>query len=306
MSNVTPIENPYLNQPKNGWLWVHDYSPELLKLYFLSTATCDWLFWHCVMNKHDSESTINYKCDVRRAGEVIDVATDILDYSYKPSNLLSELLFKQEGSFPWSFIVQGAVRDNKSASETASSLFYWPPLGSKEKRILEDHVKWGFNRRSHIFNQGNYHDSINWLDIYDMELHETYRNWVVSKEPELLQEIRIKLRLVKIHTAVSKGQAQKQWVAEASYLRLTKKQTNDHWLCLWEYLSTKISYHRTRTDLIEQAVGSQFPARLVQSNTEELTQNFARQVVDFSEARIALYSDVISLIRSENPEGRWH
>ena len=306
MSNVTPIENPYLNQPKNGWLWVHDYSPELIKLYFLSTATCDWLFWHCVMNKHDSGSTINYKCDVRRATEVIDVATDILDYSYKPSNLLSELLFKQEGSFPWNFIVQGAVRDNNNASETASSLFYWPPLGTKEKRALEDHVKWGFNRRSHIFNQGNYHDSINWLDIYDMELHETYRNWIVSKDPELLTKIKSKLNLVKKRFAIYKDQVLKQWMAEASYLGLTKNQANDHWLCLWEYLSAKIAYHRTRIDLIENAADSLFRPRLIQANTEELTQSFARKRVDYSEAQIALYSDVISLIRSENPQGNWH
>jgi hypothetical protein len=89
-------------------------------------------------------------------------------------------------------------------------------------------------------------------------------------------------------------------MAEASYLGLTKKQANDHWLCLWEYLSAKISYHRTRTDLIEKAVDSPFPPRLVQSNTEELTQNFARQVVDFSEYRIDLFADVVSLINSEN------
>ena len=306
MSNVTLIDKQGSNQPKNGWLWVHDYSPELVKLYFLSTATCDWLFWHCVMNKHDSESTINYKCDVRRAAEVIDVATDILDYSYKPSNWLSHLLFTQEGSFPWSFIVQGAVRDNKNASETASSLFYWPPLGSKEKRALEDHVKWGFNRRSHIFNQGNYHDSINWLDIYDMELHEIYRNWIVSKDVELLKKIRSKLRLVKIHAAIYKDQALKQWMAEASYLGLTKKQANDHWLCLWEYLSAKIAYHQTRIDLIEKAVDSPFRPRLIQANTKELTQSFARKAVDFSEARINLFRDVISLIRLENPQGHWH
>ncbi|MDB3993887.1 hypothetical protein N9478_10410 [Gammaproteobacteria bacterium] len=305
MSNVTPIDMPNQNQPEAGWLWVHDYSPELVKLYFLSTATCDWLFWYCVMNKHDSESTINYKCDARRAAEVIDVATDILDYSYKPSNLLSELLFQQEGSFPWSFIVQGAVRDNKNASETASSLFYWPPLGSKEKRALEDHVKWGFNRRSHIFNQGNYHDSINWLDIYDMELHEIYRNWIVSKDVVLLKKIRSKLRLVKIHAALYKDQALKQWMAEASYLGLTKKQANDHWLCLWEYLSAKIAYHQTRIDLIEKAVDSPFRPRLIQANTKELTQSFGRTVVDFSEAQIALYSDVISIIKSMSPPSPW-
>jgi hypothetical protein len=300
MSNITPIDNRDTNQPKNGWLWVHDYSPELVKLYFLSTAICDWFFWHCVMNKHEPGNTKNYKCNMSSATEVIELADAVLDHGYGPSNLLNGILWEQVGSLTWSSIVEGAVRDNKSVSKVASSLFYWPPLRNKEKRTLEDYVKRIFNWRSHVFNGGNYHDSMNWLDIYDMELHDTYRNWVVSKEPELLQEIRSKLRLVKIHTAVSKGQAQKQWVAEASYLRLTKKQTNDHWLCLWEYLSTKISYHRTRTDLIEQAVGSQFPARLVQSNTEELTQNFARQVVDFSEARIDLFADVVSLINSEN------
>ena len=98
----------------------------------------------------------------------------------------------------------------------------------------------------------------------------------------------------------------KQWMAEASYLGFTKNQANDHWLCLWEYLSAKISYHRTRIDLIENAADSPFRPRLIQANTEELTQSFARKVVDFSEAQIALYSDVISLIRSENPQGHWH
>ena len=300
MPNVTPIDIRDTNQPKNGWLWVQDYSPELVKLYFLFTAACDWLFWHCVMNKHESENTKNYKCDESRAGELIELADETIDCFDRSSNLLSDLLWDQMYCFPWDFIVGGAVQDNKSASETASSLFYWPPLCNKEKKTLEDYVKRVFDWRSHVFNGGNYHDSMNWLDIYDMELHDIYRNWVVSKEPELLQGIRSKLRLVKIHTVVSKGQAQKQWMAEASYLGLTKKQANDHWLCLWEYLSAKISYHRTRTDLIEKAVDSPFPPRLVQSNTEELTQNFARQVVDFSEARIALFTDVVSLINSEN------
>jgi hypothetical protein len=300
MPNVTPIDIRDTNQPKNGWLWVQDYPPELVKLYFLSTAICDWLFWHCAMNKHESENTKNYKCDMSRAAELIDLAEAVLDRDYRSSNLLSGLLWEQEGSFPWSSIVEGAVRDNKSTSEVASSLFYWPPLRNKEKRTLEDYVKRGIYWRSHIFNGGNYHDSMNWLDIYDMELHDIYRNWVVSKESELLKKIRSKLRLVKIHAAVNKDQAQKQWMAEAFYLGLTKKQANDHWLCLWEYLSTKISYHRTRTDLIEKAVDSPFPPRLVQSNTEKLTQSFARQVVDFSEDRIDLYTDVISLINSEN------
>ena len=45
MSNLTPIDNRGTNPPKNGWLWVQDYSPELVKLYFLSTAISDWLFW---------------------------------------------------------------------------------------------------------------------------------------------------------------------------------------------------------------------------------------------------------------------
>ncbi len=300
MSNITPIDNRDTNQPKNGWLWVQDYSPELVKLYFLFTAVCDWLFWHCAMNKHEPENSNNYKCDESNALKLIDLADEIFDCCYRSSNLLSGLLWDQMYCFPWDFIVGGAVQDNKSASDTASSLFYWPPLCNKEKRTLEDYVKRVFNWRSHVFNGGNYHDSMSWLDIYDMELHDTYRNWVVSKEPELLQGIRSKLRLVKIHTVVSKGQAQKQWMAEASYLGLTKKQTNDHWLCLWEYLSAKISYHRTRTDLIEKAVDSPFPPRLVQSNTEELTQNFARQVVDFSEDRIDLFADVVSLINSEN------
>jgi hypothetical protein len=94
-------------------------------------------------------------------------------------------------------------------------------------------------------------------------------------------------------------------MAEAAYLGLTKNQANDHWLCLWEYLSAKISYHRTRIDLIEKAADSPFQPRLIQANTEELTQSFARKVVDFSEAQIALYSDVISIIKSKSPPSPW-
>jgi hypothetical protein len=295
MSNITPIDIRDTNPPKNGWLWVQDYSPELVKLYFLSTAISDWLFWHCVMNKHESENTKNYKCDMSKAAELIDLTTAILDgCSHRSSNWLNSLLWEQGHSFPWDSIVGGAVKDNKSASEVASSLFYWPPLRAKEKRTLEDYVKRVFNWRTHIYNGGNYHDSINWLDIYDMELHDIYRNWVVSQESELLNEIRSKLRLVKIHAAVNKGLAQKQWMAEASYLGLTKKQAVDHWHYLWEYISAKISYHRARIDYIEKAVDSPSPSRSVQSNTAELTQTFSRQAVDFCDARIALFTDVVS------------
>ncbi len=253
------------------------------------------------MNKHESENTKNYKCDMSKAAELIDLTTAILDgCSHRSSNWLNSLLWEQGHSFPWDSIVGGAIQDNKSASEDASSLFYWPPLRAKEKRTLEDHVKKVFNWRSHIYNGGNYHDSMNWLDIYDMELHDTYRNWIVSQESELLNKIRSKLRLVKIHAAVNKGQAKKQWMAEASYLGLTKKQAADHWHYLWEYISAKISYHRIRIDLIEKAVNSPFRPRRVQSNTAELTQTFSRQVVDFSEARIDLFADVVSLDKFEN------
>jgi hypothetical protein len=213
---------------------------------------------------------------------------------------LNDLLWKQEDSFPWNFIVNGAVRDNKNASEVASSLFYWPPLRAKEKRTLEDYVRRVFNWRSHIFNGGNYHDSMNWLDIYDMEIHEIYRNWVVSQESELLNKIRRKLKHVRTEAAANKGQVKKQWMAEASYLELTKKQAVDHWHYLWEYISAKISYHRTRTDLIEKAVDSPFRPHRVQSNTAELTQTFSRQAVDFCDARIALFTDVVSLEKSDN------
>ena len=65
------------------------------------------------------------------------------------------------------------MKDNKDASETASSLFYWPPLCNKEKKALENHVKRVL--LACLLNQGNYHDGLNWLDIYDMELHDIYR-----------------------------------------------------------------------------------------------------------------------------------
>ena len=301
MSNITPIDNRDTNPPKNGWLWVQDYSPELVKLYFLSTAISDWFFWHCVMNKHEFENTKNYKCDMSRAAELIDLTTAVLDCcSHRSSNWLNSLLWEQGSTFPWDSIVGGAVKDNKSASEVASSLFYWPPPRAKGKRTLEDYVKRVFNWRTHIYNGGNYHDSMNWLDNYDMELHDVYRNWIVSQESELLNKIRSKLRLVKIHAAVNKDQAKKQWMAEASYLGLTKKQAVDHWHYLWEYISAKISYHRIRIDLIEKAVDSPFRPRRVQSNTTELAQTFGRQVVDFSEARIDLFAGIVSLDKFDN------
>jgi hypothetical protein len=300
MSNTTPINSIDTNQPKNGWLWVQDYPPELVKLYFLSTAITDWFFWHCAMNKHESDNSNDYKLDKRKAAKLIDLIDEILSCDYKSENRLNSLIWQQGSSFPWDSIVGGAVRDNKSASEVASSLFYWPPLRAKEKRTLEDYVRRVFNWRSHIFNGGNYHDSMNWLDIYDMEIHEIYRNWVVSQESELLNDIRSKLRLVKVHNAVDKDQAQKQWMAEASYLGLTKKQADDHWHYLWEYISVKISYHRVRIDYIEKAVDSPSPSRLVQFNTAELTQTFSRQAVDFCDARIALFTAVVSLNKPDN------
>ena len=300
MSNTTPINSIGTNQPKNGWLWGQDYPPELVKLYFLSTAITDWFFWHCAMNKHESDNSNDYKLDKRKAAKLIDLIDEILSCDYKSENRLNSLIWQQGSSFPWDSIVGGAVRDNKSASEVASPLFYWPPLRAKEKRTLEDYVRRVFNWRTHIYNGDNYHDSMNWLDIYDMEIHEIYRNWVVSQESELPNEIRSKLRLVKIHAAVDKDQAQKQWMAEASYLGLTKKQADDHWHYLWEYISAKISYHRVRIDYIEKAVDSPSPSRSVQSNTAELTQTFSRQVVDFSEARIDLFADVVSLDKFEN------
>ena len=301
MSNITPIDNRDTNLPKHGWLWVQDYSPELVKLYFLSTAISDWFFWHCVMNKHESENTKNYKCEMSKAAELIDLTTAVLDgCSHRSPNWLNSLLWEQGHSFPWDSIVGGAVKDNKSASEVSSSLFYWPPLRAKEKRTLEDYVQKIFNWRTHIYNGGNYHDSMNWLDIYDMELHDSYRNWIVYQESELLNKIRSKLRLVKIHAAVNKDQAKKQWMAEASYLGLTDKKAVDHWHYLWGYISAKISYHRVRFDYIEKAVDSPFRPRRVQSNTAELTQTFSRQVVDFSEARIDLFAGIVSLDKFDN------
>ena len=138
-----------------------------------------------------------------------------------------------------------------------------------------------------------------------MEIHDIYRNWIVSKDSELLTQIESKFRLVKIHAALYEDQVFKQWIAEASYLGLTEKQANDHWLCLWEYLTAKITYHQTRIDLIEKAINSPFQPRLIQATTESLTESFARNVVDFSEAQIALYSDVMSIIKSESPPSPW-
>jgi hypothetical protein len=300
MFNITPINSIGTNQPKNGWLWVQDYPPDLVKQYFLSTAICDWFFWHCAMNKHEPESSNDYKFDKRKAAKLIDLVDEILSCGYKSENRLGDLFLEQMYCFPYPLIVKGAVGDNENSSQAASSLFFWPPLRTKEKRTLEDYFKRVFNWRSHIFNGGNYHDSINWLDIFDMQLYDTYRNWVVSKDSELLNKIRRELRYVRTEAAVNKDQVQKQWMAEASYIGLTKKQSVDHWHYLWEYISAKISYHRTRTDLIEKAVDSPFRPHRVQSNTAELTQTFSRQAVDFCDSRIALFTDVVSLDKPDN------
>jgi hypothetical protein len=89
-------------------------------------------------------------------------------------------------------------------------------------------------------------------------------------------------------------------MAEASYLGLTKKQAVDHWHYLWKDISAKISYHHARINYIEKAVDSPSPSRLVQFNTAELTQIFSRQAIDFCDARIDLFTDVVSLDKSDN------
>ena len=97
----------------------------------------------------------DYEMNAIKSAQIHDKAhQDLEDEVQKEwwSKGLTNLLFEQEGSFPWKYITYGAVKDNKDASETASSLFYWPPLCNKEKKALENHVKRGFYWRSHIFN----------------------------------------------------------------------------------------------------------------------------------------------------------
>ena len=125
MCNTIPIDNRDTNQPKNGWLWVQDYPPELVKLYFLSTAVCDWLFWHCAMNKHEPGNTKNYKCDMSRAAELIDLADEILGCGYKSENRLGDLFLDQMYCFPYPLIVKGPVVSIHGDVAVASFVRWW-------------------------------------------------------------------------------------------------------------------------------------------------------------------------------------
>lgn len=290
MNNVTNIDRPGANHPKNGWLWVHDYPPEIVRLYLFATSICDWFFWHSVINNYTPGALKNYRCDESRACELLDCLDDAFIGSSEESCLLSDLVWDQYEFPEIELVIRGAAQDWREISEISSSLFTWPTTWTDERLILETYIKRVLYKRSHIFNSGNYHDVMNWLDIYDMEINETYRAWIQDKPIQLKQEIQKKINLFKKHAALyPNDRVRRQWYSEATYLGLDHTKTVKHWNFLSEYLSQKIEYHKTRIDLIEEAVDSLFPVRQVLRNTDNLIYDFGRSAIDFSESRIKLF-----------------
>jgi len=289
MQNVLKLYHKHWNSPKRGWLWLHDYPPDVVKIYFVVSAICDWFFWHCVMHNYKSLDIDVPDCSVRKACEMMDILNDHIEIEFDQSNSLSELLWNHIDFPAFELLVDGAARDDRSISEISSSLFCWPRPNSAGALVLEEYFERTMTMRSQIFNQGNYHDSMNWLDIYDMELNATYSDWVQSKQPALTWEIRRKLRCIRRYMSYPlEEQIRRQWCCEASHLGLSEQQSKSHWELLRKYLLEKIQYHRARIDLIESAMGSRFYPRYLYSGIEGLTYDFGCIALDFLEARIEL------------------
>ena len=77
MTNVTKLERKYSNQPNNGWLWIHDHPPELVRRYFLISAITEWFYWHCVINNNQSAVVSDHNCDFGRAYELAECLCDL-------------------------------------------------------------------------------------------------------------------------------------------------------------------------------------------------------------------------------------
>ena len=135
---------------------------------------------------------------------------------------------------------------------------------------------------------------MNQVEVHDMWLHEMYRDWVVFKDPNLHKVMLDILKSVEVHFFLLKDRVYNQWVSEASYLGFTNEQIEEHWSCLWDYLSAKRSHHQNRFHTVKDALGSQIPPTNVQEDNASLTQEFAQQSVAFSEARIDLFRIVAS------------
>ena len=291
MTNVAKIYRRYSNQPKNGWLWVHDHPPELVRQYFLICAICDKFFWHCVVNSNKSAAAGQYKCDLRQACELVDSLGVLTAGEIKDSGFLTDALWVQLEWPALNLIIHGAVEGLKNISEACMNLFSWSAGNDEDKAVLETYAEDVFYHRSHVFNEGNYHDSMNWLDIYDMELNATYSDWIESKQPALTWEIRRKLRCIRRYMSYPlEEQIRRQWCCEASHLGLSGQQSKSHWKLLRKYLLEKIQYHRARIDLIESAMGSRFYPRYLYSGIEGLTYDFGCIALDFLEARIKLFN----------------
>ena len=290
MNNVTNIDRPGANHPKNGWLWVHDYPPEIVRLYLFATSICDWFFWHSVINNYTPGALKNYRCDESRACELLDCLDDAFIGLAEESCLLSDLVWDQYEFPEIELVIRGAAQDWREISEISSSLFTWSTTWTDERLILETYIKRVLYKRSHIFNSGNYHDVMNWLDIYDMEINETYRVWIKEKPYRQEEEIRKKISLFRKHSAFNiDSRAESQWLAEASYLGLNHQQASQHWNCLREYLALKIKFYETRIDLVQDSMNSRFTFRQVLRNTENMTYDFGRSAIDYSEICMKLY-----------------
>ena len=290
MRNVLKLHNRHWNSPVQGWLWVHDYPPDLVKIYFVISAICDWFFWHCFMHNYKSLDSELPSCSVRKACEMMDILNGHIETEFDQSNSLSELLWNHIDFPPFELLVDGAARDDRGISEISSSLFCWPPTNSAGALVLEEYFERIMSMRSHIFNQGNYHDWMNWLDIYDMELNRAYREWIASGSFALRQEIKSKLILIRRYGALANDkQAKQQWTAEAACLGLTESQTSHHWTLLSTYLLKKIEYHLMRANIIDQSLNSRFTPRFLYKGMDHVACEFSRTAINFSEERIELF-----------------
>ena len=290
MNNVKKIYRKYSNQPKSGWLWVHDHPPELVRRYFLICAICDKFFWHCVINSDESAATGQYQCELRQACELVESLDELTSGEIEDSGFLTDALWAQLEWPALNLLVHGAAEGLKNISEACINMYVWSAGIDEDAAALEAYAEDVFYQRSHVFNEGNYHDSMNWLDIYDMELNATYRHWVESKQPAFTWEIRRKLRCIRRYMAYPlEGQIRRQWCCEAAYLGLTEQQADAHWDLLRNYIAEKIQYHKTRIDLIESALDSRFYPRRVLSGTKLSTQSFAQRAIEFLDDRIRLF-----------------
>ena len=155
----------------------------------------------------------NYRCDEARACELLDGLNEMIASESEGSDLLSEEscllsdLILELYQFPAiELVIRSAAQDNREISDISSSLFTWCTDRTAERVVLEDYMKRVIHTRSHVFNSGNFHDEMNWLDIYDMEINETYRAWIIEKPRRLKEEIRKKINLFKKINPLQKRQ----------------------------------------------------------------------------------------------------